>query len=87
MTYREFVQKIADNTGHSQEDVKRIIASATDGIVSLSREGERVRLPGLGTFSKRHRKARMGRNPQNGQTIPIPARDTLVFKVSSSVSL
>jgi len=87
MTYREFVQSIADNTGHSQEDVKRILGSVTDGIVSLVHEGERVRLPGLGTFSKRHRKARTGRNPQNGQAIPIPARDSLVFKAASSVVL
>jgi DNA-binding protein HU-beta len=39
-----------------------------------------VKLVGFGTFSVSNRKARMGRNPQTGEEIQIPARKVPVFR-------
>jgi DNA-binding protein HU-beta len=35
--------------------------------------------PGFGTFTKRRRQERPGRNPRTGETITIPASVTLAF--------
>ena len=45
---------------------------------SLKR-GEKVTLVGFGTFASSRRAARMGRNPQTGAPIRIPARKVARF--------
>jgi len=49
----------------------------------LKRSGEFV-LPGMVKLVKQHRKARMGRNPQTGEEIKIPARKRLKFVVAKA---
>lgn len=46
---------------------------------SLAR-GERVQVPGFGTFNLSERAARQGRNPTTGATIDIPASKGVRFK-------
>jgi len=41
---------------------------------------EGVKLVGFGTFAASNRKARVGRNPQTGEEIQIPARRVPVFR-------
>ena len=48
----------------------------------LVRKGDPVKIPGLGTFRKVQTKARMGRNPQTGEAIKIPARKKVRFSVA-----
>ena len=52
--------------------------SVTDALKS----GEKVILPGFGTFGMKMRPAREGRNPYNGEAITIPARNVPAFKAS-----
>jgi DNA-binding protein HU-beta len=47
--------------------------------------GSKLVLPGFGTFSVTHRKARMGRNPKTGEKIEISARDAVTFKAAKSL--
>jgi DNA-binding protein HU-beta len=42
-------------------------------------------MPGIGRLVKAHRKARMGRNPQNGETIKIAAKTVVKFRVAKAV--
>jgi nucleoid DNA-binding protein len=42
--------------------------------------GQKISLPGLGSFSVMLHAARMGRNPRTGETIAIPARRRIHFK-------
>jgi len=39
-----------------------------------------VTLVGFGTFEKRHRGARTGKNPQTGEPVKIRASNTVAFK-------
>ncbi len=41
-------------------------------------------LPGLGKLVLVNRKARMGRNPQTGATIKIPAKKVVKFRVAKA---
>jgi len=74
------VEKVADQTGltkrTSREAVDAIVSAITD---SLARE-ERVTLVGFGTFQVIRRKERIGRNPQTGDKIQIPAKKVPKFR-------
>lgn len=48
---------------------------------SLS-NGEKVKIPGFGTFVLRDKVARVGRNPKTGVEVPITARRVLTFRAS-----
>ena len=41
-------------------------------------------VPGLGRLVKSNRKARMGRNPQTGEAIKIPAKVVVKFRVAKA---
>jgi len=41
-------------------------------------------LPGLGKLVKKERAARMGRNPMTGESIQIPAKTVVKFRVAKS---
>ena len=41
--------------------------------------------PGIGKLVKVQRKARMGRNPQSGEAIKIPAKTVVKFRVAKAV--
>ncbi|GMA66223.1 hypothetical protein GCM10025859_66980 [Alicyclobacillus fastidiosus] len=47
--------------------------------------GEKVQIPGFGTFEVRDRAARTGRNPQTGETIEIPASKVPAFKAGTGL--
>ncbi len=47
---------------------------------AVKKKDGKVTLVGFGTFSKVHRKARMGRNPQTGESIKIKASNSVRFK-------
>ena len=47
--------------------------------------GDSVSLVGFGTFSVRHRAARMGRNPQTGATMQIAASKVPGFKAGKAL--
>jgi DNA-binding protein HU-beta len=49
------------------------------------RSGEKVVLSGVGSFHVKMRKAKVGRNPRTGQTVPIPPRRTVRFKISKEL--
>ena len=44
-----------------------------------ARKVPRFTYPGFGTFTKKERKARTGRDPRSGEAIEIPARATVGF--------
>jgi nucleoid DNA-binding protein len=48
-------------------------------------QGQGVSLPGLGSFSVVLHAARMGRNPRTGESIAIPARRRIHFKMGKGL--
>ena len=46
--------------------------------------GEKVQIIGFGTFEKRDRAEKMGRNPSTGEQIRIPATSVPAFKAGKA---
>ena len=80
MTKKDIVLRITDMTGIKQVDVKRIVQKTFDVIVEALVRNEKVELRNFGVFKVKERKARFGRNPRTGETVPVPPRKVVVFK-------
>jgi len=80
----EFVQTIAESADISKADADRVLRAVVDTITGEVAAGQRIQIPGLGTFEPRERSAREGRNPQTGETIQIAATTTPGFKAASA---
>ncbi len=79
MNKGELISKIAEETGITQRQVDQVVTAILDTITSEVAGGGKVTLAGFGTFERRHRKARVGRNPQTGAEIQIGASNVPAF--------
>jgi len=82
MTKSQLVQKLAEASELSKKQADVVLQALVDLTVGSVRKGDPVKIPGLGTFRKVQTKARMGRNPQTGEPIKIPARKKVRFSVA-----
>jgi DNA-binding protein HU-beta len=84
MTKSQLVQKLAEASELSKKQADTVLQGLVEITVSSVRKGDPVKIPGLGTFRKVQTKARMGRNPQTGEAIKIPARKKVRFSVAKT---
>jgi len=80
MTKKDIVLRITDLTGIKQVDVKRIVQKTFDVVVESLNRNEKVELRNFGVFKVKERRARFGRNPRTGESVPVPPRRVVVFK-------
>lgn len=81
MTQTEIINRLAEETGLSREDVKRLFEElALLASRELRKNGE-FTVPGFGKMVKAMRGARQGRNPATGHAIRIPAKTTVRFRL------
>jgi DNA-binding protein HU-beta len=84
MTKSELVTNLASCTGVTKRQVEQILDAVVDNVVKTVKKGESLKIPGLGIFRLRRLRARVGRNPQTGEPIKIPARRKVGFTVAKS---
>lgn len=81
----------AAHTSHDSDDSQNSHSSPKKALLAVLCEafaqGERVALPGLGSFSVVAHDAHMGRNPRTGESIAIPARRRVHFKLAKGLRL
>lgn len=85
MTKSDIVDVVATSTKLSKADAGRALACVLESIADALKRGESVSIIGFGTFSVKHRAARVGRNPQNGQAMDIQASRNPSFKPGKSL--
>jgi DNA-binding protein HU-beta len=73
MNKGELKDAVAEASGLSGADAERALDAVLDTITKTVAKGDKVTIPGFGTFEPRERSARTGRNPQTGAEIKIPA--------------
>jgi DNA-binding protein HU-beta len=75
MSKSKIVAHVAEKCGVSKKLAGTFFDTLFDLAVKECKSGAgKFVIPGLGRAVKAHRKARMGRNPQTGQAIKIPAK-------------
>ena len=88
MSKSDIVNHMADKAGISKASAADALDAMIEAIeqgIGNAGKGEGVRVPGLGTFTVRHRAARTGRNPRTGESIQIGASYSVGFKAAKSL--
>jgi DNA-binding protein HU-beta len=80
----ELIEEIAGSTGESRRLVQNVLDTYIDVVQKQVKKGEKVSLPGFGTFERRARAARTARNPQTGEAIKVKASKVPAFKPGAS---
>ena len=84
LTKSQIMQELAEKTGHSKKDIVTIMDALSElAYTQVKKNGEFV-FPGVGKLVKVHRKERMGRNPATGESIKIPAKTVVKFRVAKA---
>lgn len=82
MTKSQFMAMLAEKSGMSKKEVGTMWDLLVSLVYKHTKDDGEVTLPGMGKLQKKHRAARMGRNPATGAQISIPAKTVLKFRVS-----
>lgn len=80
MNKAQLIEQIAKNAKLTKVDCERTLNEALEAIKKSVKKGDDVTLIGFGTFTRTKRKARLGRNPQTGKEIKIPAMTVPKFR-------
>ena len=82
-TRNDIIEAISDKVGLSLSDSSMIIEEIFEFILNELEKGDDVKISSFGTFSVRHKKSRIGRNPKTGVEVPITARNVVSFSSSN----
>tara|TARA_B100000029_G_C17275105_1_gene851322 strand:+ start:365 stop:646 length:282 start_codon:yes stop_codon:yes gene_type:complete len=86
MVRSELVTKLANQYPNIlRKDIEKIINVIFSEITDALSRGENVEIRGWGTLKVKIRKARMGRNPKSSETIQIPAKKAVKWKMSKTL--
>lgn len=83
MTKAAIIAHVAQKSNLSKKQATELL----DNLLALAtKEAKNVFvLPGFGRLVLANRKARMGRNPQTGEPIKIPAKRVVKFRIAKSL--
>ncbi len=84
MNKNDLASAMAEDTGITKSSANKALDAMTNAIKSALRAGDKVSIPGFGTFQAKHRSARMGRNPATGESIQIAASNSPSFKAGKA---
>lgn len=82
LTKADLVEKVFDKVGLTKREATDSVELVFNTIKDTLKSSDKVKISGFGNFVVRHKKARVGRNPQSGEEMMISARSVLTFKPS-----
>jgi DNA-binding protein HU-beta len=96
MTKAELIARVHSRKTLPRDLTKKTVAQIVDLVFtemgdyfirakSTRTNGAKLTYPGFGTFSKRRRPERSGRNPRDGTPLTIPAQFTVTFLPGSEL--
>lgn len=80
MNKQDLVASLSAQLDLSKREAGTAIDTVFDSIARAVAKGEKVSIPGFGSFERRKRAARTARNPQTGAAIKVPATSVPAFK-------
>ena len=85
MNKTELVASVAEKTAMTKKDAEKALNAVFASIEEALAKEEKVQVIGFGTFEVKAREARIGRNPQTGAEIKIPASKNPVIKAGKAL--
>jgi len=84
MTKAQLVTALAEKTELSKKDVQNFMDILANMAYSEVKKNGEFIVPGFGKLVKAKRKAREGRNPATGESIKIPAKTVVKFRLAKA---
>ena len=84
MTQMQLVRQMAERCEISNKVARQFLDELAKTALQETKENGVFVLPGIGRLVKSNRKARMGRNPATGETVKIPAKTVVKFRVATA---
>jgi DNA-binding protein HU-beta len=85
MNRAELVEHVAKATGQPKSEVTRTLSALIHSVTAALSKGDKVTLVGFGTFERRMRKARTGRNPRTLAPLKIAAARVPAFRAGKEL--
>lgn len=85
ITKEDLIEGMVKTAGCSKKCAADCLNAILDSVAKSLKAGKDVVLTGFGTFMVSRRKARIGRNPQTGKALKIPAKTVPRFKAGKSL--
>lgn len=85
MNKADLVVYVAEKGDLSKKEAQIAIDLVFEGIKESLQNGDKVSIPGFGSFDVRHRAARKGVNPSTKEVIDIAASKSVGFKVGKQL--
>lgn len=85
MNTKDFIAKLAEASGYTQEDTRKLVRTVVDAIAEETGNGQPVTIPGFGTFEVKKRLERIIVNPSTKQRMLVPPKLVLNFRPSAAV--
>ena len=82
LTKSQIIASLAESSGLSKKEIVGVLNAQMELAYGEAKNGYTI--PGIGKLVVVARKARMGRNPATGETIHIPAKKVLKFRVAKA---
>jgi len=84
MTKSQVVSHLAEKAGIQKKAAAAVLEEIATLATKECKSSGQFTIPGLGKAVKANRKARVGRNPQTGEPIKIPAKTVVKFRLAKS---
>src|ERR1017187_3548241 len=85
MTKADLIEEVSRLAELTRKDSEVIVDTIFDSVVRSLRVGDKIEIRGFGSFRTRQRKPRVGRNPQKGARVALPAKKIPFFKPSKEL--
>ena len=83
MTKSELINIVAVRADIPKTKAALAVNAIFDSIEETVANGDKVSLPGFGTFERKHKEARTVRNPQTGESMVSEAKNVPAFKAGT----
>src|ERR1051325_3522786 len=85
MTKADLVEEVSKVTELTRKDSEVIVDTLFESVIKALRVGDKLEVRGFGSFRVRQRNSRVGRNPQTGEKVEVPAKRVPYFKPSKDL--
>lgn len=85
LTKADLSRHLMENLDFSKKDADTMVNAFLESIIESLRVGDGVELRGFGSFRLRDRQGRTGRNPRSGQSIEVPPKRVVYFKLGKEL--
>lgn len=85
MNKQDLIKDIAERGEFTKADADAALKAVQGAIAAALTRGDKITLPGFGTFKVVETAARTGRNPQTGEPVEIPAKRKIKFNPTQAL--